>query len=104
MTLLFLESSSDNSDDWIILVMLAQFFVGIVQLLGAVFRTFFSLIEGKSLKLLGYYWIIVALYFVILYVFTLYFSKALFYWVPLAWLIAIWYNIRIVFNKKSYLK
>lgn len=104
MTLLFLESSTNNSDDWIILVLLAQFCVGIVQLLGALLRTFFCLIEGKSLKLLGYYWLMVAVYFVFLYFIIAYSPKALFYWFPVAWLIAIWYCVKIVFSSKSHSK
>lgn len=104
MTLLFLESSSDNLDDWIILIMLAQFFVGVVQLIGAFFRTFFCLIEGKSLKILGFYWLMVVVYFGLLYVSAMFFPKGIFYWFPTAWFIAIWYCVKIVFNKTSYLK
>ena len=110
---------------------LVEFAVGAIQLIGALIRTFILISKNKSLCKLKTYWIMVFIYFIIFGVlyFTQqyilssisvkdfnqynsedyllkikvysYFMHAYIIWIALAWLIAIWYCIYIVFNKKS---
>lgn len=99
MTALFLESSTNNDGDILILGLIIQFFVGLIQVIGALIRTIHSLITKKSMKLLCIYWISVFLYFIILYYIDEISNLYSMIWFPAAWVIAIWYWIKIVFNK-----
>lgn len=113
--------------DIIVLVFLAEFVTGIVQLTGATIRTIIKLSKGEPLGHLKTFWIIVGIYFMILFVlyglheylfdsfnpggmepehlgnyllWGYYLMIAIVAWLFAAWGIAIWYNIRIVFNRK----
>ena len=111
---------------------LAELAIGAIQLIGALIRTLILVNKNKPLGKLKTYWIIVLIYvgiFGVLYVAQYYicsgiwyknfddynsedyllkiklysyFMSAYIFWIALAWLIAIWYGIFIVFNKKSY--
>jgi hypothetical protein len=104
MTPLFLESSTNDDGDWMIFLFmvggLAQILVGVIQLMGALIRTVKALSNHQSLKKLCIYWTSVAGYFLIWM--TLYnLGYNWFFLIPIAWIIAIWYAIMIVFNKKA---
>ena len=102
MTPLFLEAqASSSSDDWILLVGIVQFIVGVVQVIGAFVRTIYALFNKHSYKLLGIYWLMVALYFIVLKALSGYNPALLIYWIGTAWFIAIWYWSAIVFSKKK---
>lgn len=104
MTLLFLESSTNDDGDWMILLFIlggiAQIMVGAIQLIGALIRTVIAISSHQSMKKLSMYWICVVIYFFI--TITLYkLGYEWFFFIPCAWIIAIWYAIMIVFNKKA---
>lgn len=122
-------SSFTDSDTFfgiMVILMILQFIVGVVQLVGAFIRTIIRLNKGQRLGNLKIYWIMVAVYFfvfLILYFIYLYLSnknddtdwnaymrnleeialliKAAYVWFYTAWGIAIWYNIKVVFNKNT---
>jgi hypothetical protein len=129
---------SDFFFSFVVLLFLAEFVTGVVQVIGAIIRTGIKLTKGEPLGHLKTYWIIVGIYFLILgilygiYRYLLaaitellfnatnpdnpdnypsqnydntmdwigYLGIAMAVWIFLAWGIAIWYNIKIVFNKK----
>ena len=103
MTALFLESqmSSSSSEDWLILGGLVQFFVGAIQLLGGFVRTIYGLVTKQEMKQLWRYWLMVAIYFLVLIVICEANSQFVMVWIPLAWVIAIWYWVVIVFKNKK---
>jgi hypothetical protein len=108
---------------------LAEFAIGVIQLIGALIRTIILLSKNKPLGKLKTYWMMVLIYFSIFgalyfaqqyilssisvkdfnnynsedYLLKIkvysYFMYAYIVWIALAWLIAIWYCIYIVFNK-----
>lgn len=123
-------SSNGNEDLFLLLIVglfLAEILVGAIQLLGALIRTVICINNSQSLGKLKTYWIMVGIYFIIF--FGLYFLEdylmnnicidnalemhlediriyqyALYthiIWVFLAWGIAIWYWIKIVFVKRK---
>lgn len=101
MTALFLEAQNNSSnEDFFLLIGIVQFIVGVVQVFGAFCRTIYALINGFSLKLLGIYWLVVLLYFIILNFLAQNNSSLFVIWIGVAWLIAIWYCKAIVFNAK----
>lgn len=104
MTALFLESEATNDNDLILLIGLIQLGVGFVQLLGAFIRTVYALVKKKSLTNLIYYWLAVFCYFIVLYVLYEINARSNFvvWWLGAAWIIAIWYWAKIVFNNESY--
>lgn len=102
MTALFLESEATNDNDLILLIGLVQLIVGFVQLLGAFIRTVYALVKKKPLTNLIYYWLAVCVYFIVMYVLCEFNSGIVVGWVGAAWIIAIWYWAKIVFNNKSY--
>lgn len=117
-----------NSDDFFafaVIVMLLQFIVGVVQIIGAFIRTLIRLTNSKPLGNLKIYWIMVAAYFfvfLLLYMVYLYLDatshvniwevkqeklgdiellvKVAYGWFFTAWIIAVWYNIKVVFYKE----
>ena len=100
MTALFLEANMSNDDDWYLLIGLLQFFVGLIQVVGAIFRTIISLFDKPARKKLAMYWAMVLIYFMIWELF-LHCHWNIMIWIPFAWLIAIWYGIKIVFPKDN---
>jgi hypothetical protein len=98
MTALFLESNMSNDGDWYLLIGLLQFFVGLAQIIGAIFRTIVSLFDKTDCQKLGIYWAMVLVYFSIWELF-LYNHWNIVIWIPFAWLIAIWYCMKIVFPR-----
>jgi hypothetical protein len=100
MTVLFLEANMGNDDDWYLLIGLFQFIVGAIQIIGAIFRTIVSLFDKTDRQKLGIYWAMVLVYFSIWELF-LYNHWNIIIWIPFAWLIAIWYGIKIVFPKSD---
>lgn len=123
-------SSNGNEDLFLLLIVglfLAEILVGAIQLLGALIRTVICINNSQSLGKLKTYWIMVGIYFIVF--FGLYFLEdylmnnicidnalemhlediriyqyALYthiIWVFLAWGIAIWYWIKIVFVKRK---
>ena len=96
MVTLFLESTVGNDDDWILLIGLLQFIVGVIQIIGAFFRTIVSIFIKTDRKKLGLYWVFVFSYFLIweLFIFS---HWNIMIWIPFAWLIALWYVTKIVF-------
>lgn len=125
-----MSNSSDffNSDAFFgftVIVMILQFIVGVVQLVGAFIRTLVRLNKSKPLGNLKIYWIMVGCYFLgflVLYLVYLYLDKSTdtsnwelymnnladiallikvaYGWFFTAWIIAIWYNIKVVFHKE----
>ncbi len=123
------EYSSNDCEDLFLLpivaLFLAEIVVGVLQLLGALTRTVICLNKSQSIGKLKNYWIMVGIYFIVF--FGLYFLEdyllsnicidnalnmhlddiriyqyalyAHIIWVFLAWGIAIWYWIKIVFAK-----
>jgi hypothetical protein len=112
----------------IVLLFLAEFVTGLVQLIGAIIRTSIKVSKGEPLGRLKTYWIMVGIYFLVLLLFYVayqyllgsinpddyesekyerymdwygYLAIATAIWIFAAWGIAIWYNIKIVFNRKS---
>lgn len=112
-----------------IIIFLGEIVVGVVQLIGALVRTIVRLNKGESIGNLKTYWIMVSIYFFVaalMYVAYLYFVESLFsntmnydyedyerkaqwtdilmmaagVWVVAAWIIAIWYWIKVVFARK----
>jgi Ni/Fe-hydrogenase subunit HybB-like protein len=63
MTALFLEANMSNDDDWYLLIGVLQFFVGVAQIIGAIFRTIMSLFDKTDFKKLARYWLMVFVYF-----------------------------------------
>jgi|GEM_PF-1479312 len=96
MTALFLESQVSTDGDYLILLALLQFMVGFVQLLGAIIRTIAALITRQHLKRMLMYWGMVIFYFTVLYLF-IYLNWDALFWLPFAWIIAIWYGVKVVF-------
>jgi hypothetical protein len=96
MTALFLESQVNTGEDCLILLAFFQFIVGLVQLFGAIIRTIAALITRRNLKRMIIYWGMVIFYFTVLYMFT-YLNWNVLFWLPFAWIIAIWYCVKIVF-------
>ena len=103
MTVLFLEANMSTNDDWYLLIGLFQFIVGAIQIIGAIFRTVIALFTRSHLKNLGIYWAIVLAYFMIWELFN-YYHWNIMIWIPVAWLIVIWYCIKIVFPKRDTIK
>jgi high-affinity K+ transport system ATPase subunit B len=97
MTALFLESQVNTDGDFLVLLALLQFMVGFVQVFGALIRTLAALVAKQSLKKMMIYWLMVVVYFTILYLFIDLHWNELF-WFPFAWVIAIWYWVKIVFS------
>lgn len=121
-------SSFFNSDAFFgftVIVMILQFIVGVVQLVGAFIRTLVRLNKSKPLGNLKFYWIMVGCYFLgflLLYLVYLYLDKSAdtsnwelymdnitdiallikvaYGWFFSAWIIAIWYIIKVVFHKE----
>ncbi len=117
-----------NSDAFFaiaVIVMILQFIVGVVQIVGAFIRTLIRLNKGKPLGNLKIYWIMVGSYFlvfILLYLVYLFLDKTTdgadwteyqskmanigllikfaYGWIFTAWFIAIWYNIKVVFYKE----
>lgn len=100
MTVLFLESNVNNDGDWYVLIGLLQFLVGVVQIIGAIFRTIMSLFDKTDFKKLSVYWTMVFVYFSIWELF-LYCHWNIMIWIPFAWLISIWYCLKIVFPRRE---
>lgn len=100
MTALFLESNVGSDDDWYLLIGLIQFIVGLIQIVGAIFRTIISIFNKTDHSKLVMYWAMVIVYFSIWELFT-YCHWNIMIWIPVAWLIAIWYWMMIVFTKKA---
>ncbi len=100
MTALFLEANMSNDDDWYLLIGLFQFIVGAIQIIGAIFRTLIALFDKTDRKKLGMYWAMVLVYFSIWELF-LYCDWNIMIWIPVAWLIAIWYGVKIVLPKED---
>lgn len=121
-------SSSGFEDLFLLLIVvlfLAEIVIGSIQLLGALIRTVICLNNSQSIGKLKTYWLMVGVYFIVF--FGLYFLEDYFMnnicidnemdihlddiryyqyalytqiiWVFLAWGIAIWYWIKIVFAK-----
>lgn len=100
----------------IIWLFLIEIPVGVIQLIGALVRTIVKLNSNEPLGKLKKYWTIVGCYFLahlilILFLKLLYIgddfkAELVFTWVLillltlLAWLIAIWYCVKIVFTQK----
>jgi len=123
-----MNNSSFNSDDYfgfLVVVALLQFIVGVVQIIGAFIRTLVRLNKGQPLGNLKIYWIMVASYFLVfllLYLVYLYLDKSTdtsnwelymknladitllikvaYGWFFTAWIIAVWYCIKVVFHKE----
>lgn len=117
-----------NSDTFMgiaVIVMILQFIVGVVQIIGALIRTLYRLNNNKPLGNLKIYWIMVGSYFfvfLLLYLVYLYLNnsadtsnwelymnnvadialliKVAYGWFFTAWIIAIWYIIKVVFRKE----
>jgi len=101
MTALFLETStSSTKEDVFIFLGFFLFLIGVVQLIGAIVRTISAIIYKKNLKLLLIYWLLVAIFCLVFYVFIK-FKYDIFIWIPCAILIAIWYWVKIVFTKQT---
>ena len=101
MTALFLETStSSTKEDIFIFLGFIEFLIGVVQIICALVRTIGAIIYKKNIKLLLMYWLLVAIYSLVLYFFVK-FNYDIFIWIPFAILIAIWYWIKIVFTKKT---
>lgn len=102
MTALFLESSTNNDGDVWLILGLIEFIIGVVQIIGAVVRTLYLLIDKTNYKKLITYWLLVCLFISISYIITTLNGNVI-YWFPFAMLIAIWYWKHIVFitNYKS---
>jgi hypothetical protein len=100
MTVLFLEANMSNDDDWYLLIGLFQFIIGAIQIIGAIFRTIISLFDKTDRQKLGIYWAMVLVYFSVWELF-LYNHWNIIIWIPFAWLIAIWYCIKIVLPKED---
>lgn len=127
-------SSFFNSDaffGFMVILLIAQFIVGVVQLIGAFVRTVIRLNKGKGLGHLKTYWIMVGVYFLVfgaMYGIYLYLdsssnnmdftiedygayqrkmeaigtlAKIAVVWGLTAWFIAVWYNIKVVFYKEK---
>ncbi len=134
------ESFFDNDFFFGLLVVLflAEFVTGVVQIIGAIIRTIIKFNKGEPLGYLKNYWIIVGIYFLILAIlygiyryvlnivtnslldsmnlessngydmenydeymsWTGYLGIAMAVWIFAAWGIAVWYNMKIVFNRK----
>lgn len=105
MTALFLESqsSSNSTEDFLIIGGLIQLIVGFVQLLGALIRTIYGLITKQSLTHLRFYWLMVGIYFIVLYFISKFDGHFLMFWIAIAWFIALYYWIAIVFKKNKYI-
>lgn len=103
MTALFLESQTNTSfaDDFFIIGGLIQLIVGFVQLLGGLLRTIYALVTRQPMSHLWMYWLMVAVYFLILYFITAYAGHFLLFWIVTAWGIAFYYWIVIVFNQSN---
>ena len=123
------EYSSNSNEDFffmlIVGVFLLEIVVGVVQVLGALIRTIICINTKQSIGKLKAYWIMVSIYFLVFA--GLYYSRdilsanlfrnndwnheywkwhmILLYihiaWIILAWGIAIWYCINIVFAKRK---
>jgi len=100
MTALFLESQTNTNEDYLILIGVLQFIVGITQLVGATIRTIAIFFTKKSIKTLVLYWLMVIVYFLVLLLFIHQNWNELL-WLPSAWLIAIWYVVKIVIVKSN---
>ena len=104
MTHLFLESSTNDDGDWLILLFilggLTQIIVGVIQIIGALIRTILVINAYQTIKKLCWYWIMVFAYFALLAI-MYHLGFDWFYFIPVAWIIAIWYALVIVFNKKE---
>lgn len=125
-------SSFFNSDAFfglMVIILIAQFIVGVVQLIGAFVRTVIRLNKGKGLGNLKIYWIMVACYFLVfgaMYGVYLYLdsssnnmaledfgayqrkieaigtlAKIAVGWGLTAWIIAVWYIIKVVFYREK---
>ena len=117
--------NSDAFFGFAVIIMILQFIVGIVQLVGAFIRTLVRLNKSKPLGNLKIYWIMVGSYFLgflLLYLVYLYLDKSAntsnwelymnniadiailikvaYGWFFTAWIIAIWYIIKVVFHKE----
>lgn len=122
-------SNEDFFFSMTILIFLLEIAVGGIQLLGALIRTVILVNSGQSIGKLKIYWIMIGIYFLVF--FGLYFTEnyiindisfsdvsgadnylgrmdlyqylmfAHIAWVFLAWGIAIWYCIKIVFVKRQ---
>ncbi len=103
MTTLFLESQagSSNSDDFLIIGGLIQLIVGFVQLLGAFMRTIYGLVTKQPMVHLWIYWLMVSIYFLVLYFISEFDGHFLIFWIAMAWGIAFYYWIAIVFKKSN---
>jgi len=101
MTALFLETSTSSTKENVFITLgFFLFLIGIVQLIGAIVRTIGAIIYKQNLKLLLIYWLFVAIFCLVFYIFIK-FNYDIFIWIPFAILIAIWYWIKIVFTKKQ---
>ena len=101
MTALFLETSTSSTKENVFITLgFFLFLIGIVQLIGAIVRTIGAIIYKQNLKLLLMYWLLVAIFCLIFYIFKKY-KYDIFIWIPFAILIAIWYWVKIVFTKKT---
>jgi hypothetical protein len=101
MTALFLETSTSSTKENVFITLgFFLFLIGIVQLIGAIVRTIGAIIYKQSLKLLLMYWLLVAIFCLVFYIFEKY-KYDIFIWIPFAILIAIWYWVKIVFTKKT---
>lgn len=101
MTALFLETStSSTKEDVFIFLGFFLFLIGVVQLIGAIFRTISAIVCKQNLKLLLIYWLQVAIFSLVLYGFVK-LNYDIFIWIPFAILIAIWYWVNIVFKKQT---
>jgi hypothetical protein len=89
-----------------ILILFAQFFVGVSNLVGSLVRFIIALVKKQSVKPLLIYWMIIVAYSIVCTLYFVFVNDNLFKdkaagVLGLAWFIAGWYCERIVFvNKK----
>lgn len=109
MTLLFLESDWSTSvwEDLGFLLLILQFFVGVVELLIAVILTIIAVTGKKPTRGLAIYWVLVFIYFLVLAVLTFLTRENVdvpeeltIGWFFSAWGIAIYFPFYKRFNRK----